>query len=165
MIENCPYCRDGLRYMGLVDDEDRYEKCAACDGEGKVETVRIANFSHPLSGTVLDSVLHALVKERLEWRSRGVLGDYSTAVKVEEVRIPCQIDLEKDVLSQVYDLWKQIPVGTTLMAPPALGVAAHILGALTAFGEAVPPSPMRVIWLIREEGSLPPRFVLGGITR
>lgn len=104
----------------------------------------LLNFAHPLSEEIISDI-------------ETEVGEF-----IEEIRVPCQLDLNRDLRGQVADL-EAGPHGVRLQEAdmfiaPALSSAAAILTRDHLVAGMPPPL---VVWLKRE--GIPPEFVLGGI--
>lgn len=100
----------------------------------------LINFAHPLSEAA---------REQIAVR----VGNFT------EVHRPPQFDLSLPLAGQVEDLAVGADVQhADLVIPPALSAAATLLPR-----HFKPGNTPRIVWLKREDGIMPPRFVLGGI--
>jgi hypothetical protein len=106
----------------------------------------LLNFAHPLG-------------EQAKAEIEAIEGEF------EEVLIPCQLDLNGNALSrQIADIEASAPIrlmDADLVLPPSLAEAAYLLaeGHLVSGSDHKPKS----VWLVKEPGTTPPVFVLGGI--
>lgn len=93
---------------------------------------KIVNYSHPLG----EKAKQQIVEE---------IGEF------EEIIVPCSVDLDGDLWDQVDKLYDR---SADFVIPPALGVAAYMMGGLGY--------PAQIIYLKRND-AIPPSWVLGGI--
>lgn len=118
--------------------------------------VVVLNFSHPLTGEVLEQVRQSVVAR---------FGEAGELVKVEQVVIPCQLDLDADLGPQCRSLFDSATEKShsfncdyVIVAPPALGAAAFSLGEYFFADDWL----VNFMWIKRNTAT-PPQFVLGGI--
>ena len=120
-----------------------------------IEVIKVANYSHPLSESVLEQIAQDI--------GAKMSHIYPDGVEVEEIRIDSQIDLNQPITPQLGRLVELYPYGAAFMVPPALSFSAAYVGARTAHAHSAhhEPDPRGII-VLRGEG-MPRKFVLAEI--
>ena len=120
-----------------------------------MKTIKVANYSHPLSESVLEQIAQNI--------SEKMANFYPDGVEIEEIRVDSQIDMTEPILPQLERLVELYPYGAEFMVPPALCFSAAYIGHCTAFASSAhhEPYPLGLI-VLRGEG-VPRRFMLAEI--